>query len=175
MAEKSNKRSGGWKQFSIETKRAVLNYFAEFDSRDMDFHVYVSRHQDQSIFGNRQNGDTRDECQLRKKLNDYKLKLGKDAEFLHLELARNGFHTVSGRPLTLHPQLKKKIDGELKLQDVLPVSEPKTSLSTQQTPNDKSSSQQTSDSELSTEQNLDELPASPLQQTGNTQTKTPVI
>ena len=108
-------------------------------------------------------------------MNDYKLKLEKEAEFLHLELARNGFHTVSGRPLTLHPQLKKKVDKELKLQDVLPVSEPKTSLSTQQTPNDKSSSQQTLDSELSTEQNLDELPASPLQQTGKTRTKTPVM
>ena len=108
-------------------------------------------------------------------MNDYKLKLGKDAEFLHLELARNGFHTVSGRPLTLHPQLKKKIDKELKLQDVLPVSEPKTSLSTQQTPNDKSSSQQTSDSELSTEQNLDKPPALPLQKTGKTQTKRPVM
>ena len=71
-------------------------------------------------------------------MNDYKLKLGKDAEFLHLELARNGFHTVSGRPLTLHPQLKKKVDKELKLQAVSPVSEPKTSLSTQQTPDDKS-------------------------------------
>ena len=108
MAEKSNKRSGGWKQLPIETKRAVLNYFAEFDSRDITFYVYISRHQDQSIFGSRQNDATAEEVRLRKKMDDYKLKLEKDAEFLHLELARNGFHTVSGRPLTLYPQLKKK-------------------------------------------------------------------
>ena len=107
MAEKSNKRSGGWKQLPIETKRAVLNYFAKFDSRDITFYVYISRHQDQSIFGSRRNDATKDEIQLRKKLNDYKLKLEKDAEFLHLELARNGFHTISSRPLTLHPQLRE--------------------------------------------------------------------
>ena len=79
---------------------------------------------------------------LRKQVNSYELKLEKDAEFLHLELARKGFHTISGRPLTLHPQLRKKIDNELKLQDILPVSESKTSSSTQQTPNDKSLSKQ---------------------------------
>ena len=103
---------------------------------------------------------------LRKTLNDYKLRLGKDAEFLHLELARNGFHTVSGRPLTLHPQLRENVDDKLTVQDVSPISEPKTSSSTQQTPNDKSLSQQTLDSELSMEQNLDEPPASPLQKNG---------
>ena len=70
-------------------------------------------------------------------MNDYKLKLEKDAEFLHFELARNGFHTVSSRPLTLHPQLREKVDNKLKLQDILPVSEPKTSSSTQRILNDK--------------------------------------
>ena len=142
MEEKSNKHSGGWKQLPIETKQAVLNYFAKFDSRDITFYVY---------------------------------KLWKDAEFFHLELARNGFHTVNGRPLTLHPQLKKKIDEELKLQAVSPVSEPKTSLSTQQTPDDKLSLQQTSDSELITEQNLDKPPALPLQKMGKIQTIRPVM
>ena len=70
MAEKSNKRSGGWKQLPIETKQAVLNYFAEFDSRDLTFYVYISRHQDQSIFVSRQNDATKDKFQLRKKLNE---------------------------------------------------------------------------------------------------------
>mmetsp|Transcript_37947 Transcript_37947/g.42779 ORF Transcript_37947/g.42779 Transcript_37947/m.42779 type:complete len:163 (+) Transcript_37947:149-637(+) len=162
MAEKNNKRSGGWKQFPIETKRAVLFYFSRFDSRDMDFPVYISRHENQSVFGSRRKNSTDEEIRLRKQVNDYKLKLEKCAEFLHLKLAKNGFHTVSGRPLTLHPQLRKKVDDELKLQDILPVSEPKTSSSTQQTPNDESSSQQTLDNELSTEQNLDEPPTSPL-------------
>ena len=91
MAEKSNKRSGGWKQLPIETKRAVLNYFAKFYSKDITLYVYLSRHQDQSIFGSRQNDATAEEVRLRKKLNDYKLKLGKDAEFLHLELAKTDF------------------------------------------------------------------------------------
>ena len=150
----------------METKRAVLNYFSKFDSRDMDFLVFVNKHQDQSVFGSRQNDASAEEVQLRKNLNDYKSRLGKDTEFFHLELAKNGFHTVSGRLLTLHPQLKKKVDNELKVQDVSPVSEPKTSLSTQQTPDDKSLSQQTLDSELSMEQNLDEPPASPLQKAG---------
>ena len=115
MAEKSNKRSGGWKQFPIETKQAVLNYFAEFDSRDMDFYVYISRHQDQSIFGSRQNDATAKEVRLRKKMDDYKLKLEKDAEFLHLELARNRFHTVGSRQLPLHQYLREKVDNKLKL------------------------------------------------------------
>ena len=74
----------------------------------MDFLVYINRHENQSVFGSRQNNSTEAEVQLRKKLNDYKLKLGKDDEFLHLELARNGFDTVNGRLLTLHPELKKK-------------------------------------------------------------------
>jgi len=136
MAEKNNKRSSGLKQFPIETKRAVLFYFSRFDSRDMDFPVYINRHENQSVFGSRRKNSTDEEIRLRKQVNDYKLKLGKNTEFLHLELARNGFDTVSGRPLTLHPQLKKKVDDEHKLKDALPVSEPRTSPSTQQTPDD---------------------------------------
>ena len=103
MAEKIKKRRGGRKQLLIETKQAVLDYFSKFDSRDMDFFVFINKHQDQSVFGSRQNDATAEEIRLRKKLNDYKSRLGKDAEFLHLELARNRFHTVSGRLLTLHP------------------------------------------------------------------------
>ena len=95
--------------------------------------MHINKHQDQSVFESRQNNSTDKEIWLRKQVNDYKLKLEKDAEFLHLELTRNGFHIVSHRPLTLHPQLREKVDNELKLQDILPVSEPKTS-STQQTP-----------------------------------------
>ena len=83
--------------------------------------MYINKHQDLPVFWSRWNYSTGEEIWLRKKLNDYKLKLGKDAEFLHLELARNGLHTVSGRLLILHPQLKK-VDNELKLQDVLSVS-----------------------------------------------------
>ena len=58
---------------------------------------------------------------FRKQVNDYKLKLEKNDEFLYLELTRNGFHTVSSRPLTLHPQLRGKVDDKLKLQDILQV------------------------------------------------------
>ena len=143
MTEENNKCIGEWKHLPIETKRVVLIFFSKFESRDINFLVYINKHQDQSVFGSRQKKSTDEEIRLRKQVNDYKLKLEKDAEFLHLELARNGFHTVSSIPLTLHPQLRKKVDDELKLQDILPVSEPKTSSSTQQTPNNESLSQQT--------------------------------
>ena len=70
MREENNKRSGGWKHLSIETKRAVLNYFFKFESRDITFLVYINKHQDQSVFGNRQKKSTDEEIRLRKQVND---------------------------------------------------------------------------------------------------------
>ena len=61
MEEKIKKRSGGWKKLPIETKRAVVNYFSKFDSRDIDFLVFINKHQDQSAFGSRQNDATAEE------------------------------------------------------------------------------------------------------------------
>ena len=42
MAGENNKHSGGWKQFPIETKQAVLFYFSRFDNRDITSLVYVN-------------------------------------------------------------------------------------------------------------------------------------
>ena len=89
MTEENNKHSDGWKHLPIETKRAVLNYFSKFESRDITFLVYIHKHQDQSVFGSRRNFLIYKEIQLRKQVNDYKLKLEKDIEFLHLEFSRN--------------------------------------------------------------------------------------
>ena len=127
MAEDETKRSGLRTVMPSETRRCVLRYFSLYDERDITFYSWIYKQPES--FGSRAKGASIADVKLRKQVNDYKLSLERDQEKLQLELARNKFTTIRGRPLILHQILQESLDAEaLRQQEPKPpASGPRTS------------------------------------------------